>query len=96
MSLNQNFQNIISQILNLKPAYDDKIPDKWDKVTQQTFVLKSILKTWICSCIFYAIIILLKGFCPYFKLENIFIHEIFGFISLSGISGVVTGYYFRK
>ena len=31
MSLGQDFKNIISEISNLKPAYDDKIPDKWEQ-----------------------------------------------------------------
>jgi hypothetical protein len=86
----------IEDISNLKEEREDKEPDNWNRGTQRTYILKRIVRVWYCSCVFYGVLLCLKGFFPSFKLDNVFIHELFGFICISGVLAPLYGYYFKN
>jgi hypothetical protein len=86
----------IDEIANLPESGVDSEP-KWDKGTQRTYLLKRITRVWIFSCIFYASLLIFKGFYKEsFPLPDYFIHEVFAFICISGLISIVSSYYFNS
>ena len=84
----------IAEIENLPEGLADSEP-KWDKGTQRTYLLKRVTRVWIFACLFYSIILLLRGFFSNsFLLSDVFIHQVFSFICLSGVISLFSNYYF--
>lgn len=90
-------EEIEKEISSLHLSKDDKPPKNFNTQEQKTHLLLVVTRVWYCSCCFYAVLLLLKGFCPYFKLGDAFIHEVFAFICASGImNGLISSYFKNK